>query len=91
MTTLAVSLADDARHDKAVQIVGLGRRRAGTVQTVRTHRRQTVASVAQLVEQLTLNQLVVGSNPPRGTILQFNSRQKEITPGIYEKFISPNQ
>jgi hypothetical protein len=26
-----------------------------------------VASVAQLVEQLTLNQLVVGSNPPRGT------------------------
>jgi hypothetical protein len=27
-----------------------------------------VASVAQLVEQLTLNQLVVGSNPPRGTI-----------------------
>ncbi len=28
-----------------------------------------VASVAQLVEQLTLNQLVVGSNPPRGTIL----------------------
>ena len=25
------------------------------------------ASVAQLVEQLTLNQLVVGSNPPRGT------------------------
>jgi phosphomannomutase len=28
----------------------------------------TVASVAQLVEQLTLNQLVVGSNPPRGTI-----------------------
>ena len=29
----------------------------------------TVASVAQLVEQLTLNQLVVGSNPPRGTSL----------------------
>src|ERR1019366_2721259 len=28
---------------------------------------KTVASVAQLVEQLTLNQLVVGSNPPRGT------------------------
>ncbi len=28
-----------------------------------------VASVAQLVEQLTLNQLVVGSNPPRGTNL----------------------
>ena len=28
-----------------------------------------VASVAQLVEQLTLNQLVVGSNPPRGTSL----------------------
>ena len=34
------------------------------------HTLQTkVASVAQLVEQLTLNQLVVGSNPPRGTIL----------------------
>jgi hypothetical protein len=32
------------------------------------HCSQTVASVAQLVEQLTLNQLVVGSNPPRGTI-----------------------
>ena len=29
-----------------------------------------VASVAQLVEQLTLNQLVVGSNPPRGTSLR---------------------
>jgi predicted GIY-YIG superfamily endonuclease len=28
-----------------------------------------VASVAQLVEQLTLNQLVQGSNPCRGTIL----------------------
>jgi hypothetical protein len=31
--------------------------------------RSSVASVAQLVEQLTLNQLVVGSNPPRGTTL----------------------
>jgi hypothetical protein len=30
--------------------------------------RNLVASVAQLVEQLTLNQLVVGSSPPRGTI-----------------------
>ncbi len=29
-----------------------------------------IASVAQLVEQLTLNQLVLGSNPSRGT---FNS------------------
>ena len=28
-----------------------------------------VASVAQLVEQLTLNQLVLGSSPSRGTIL----------------------
>jgi hypothetical protein len=27
-----------------------------------------VASVAQLVEQLTLNQLVLGSSPSRGTI-----------------------
>jgi hypothetical protein len=29
---------------------------------------QSVASVAQLVEQLTLNQLVLGSSPSRGTI-----------------------
>ena len=29
-----------------------------------------VASVAQLVEQLTLNQLVHGSSPCRGTIFQ---------------------
>ena len=29
---------------------------------------RTVASVAQLVEQLTLNQLVLGSSPSRGTI-----------------------
>ena len=29
--------------------------------------RHTHASVAQLVEQLTLNQLVLGSNPSRGT------------------------
>jgi phosphomannomutase len=36
----------------------------------------TVASVAQLVEQLTLNQLVVGSNPPRGTIF---SRTRDMT------------
>jgi hypothetical protein len=28
-----------------------------------------VASVAQLVEQLTLNQLVLGSSPSRGTTL----------------------
>jgi hypothetical protein len=30
-------------------------------------RPKTVASVAQLVEQLTLNQLVLGSSPSRGT------------------------
>ena len=35
-----------------------------------------VASVAQLVEQLTLNQLVVGSSPPRGTI--FSSANREV-------------
>ena len=29
---------------------------------------KSVASVAQLVEQLTLNQLVLGSSPSRGTI-----------------------
>ena len=29
-----------------------------------------VASVAQLVEQLTLNQLVLGSSPSRGTTFQ---------------------
>jgi hypothetical protein len=30
---------------------------------------KSVASVAQLVEQLTLNQLVLGSSPSRGTTL----------------------
>jgi hypothetical protein len=67
MATLAVFLADDARHDKALQIVKSGQPQVGTVKTVAMDRKQTVASVAQLVEQLTLNQLVVGSNPPRGT------------------------
>lgn len=31
---------------------------------------ELIASVAQSVEQLTLNQLVDGSNPPGGTILK---------------------
>ncbi len=35
------------------------------------------ASVAQLVEQLTLNQLVVGSNPPRGTISHLSKLKRE--------------
>ena len=39
-----------------------------------------VASVAQLVEQLTLNQLVLGSSPSRGTISLFLT--KAITPAF---------
>ena len=40
------------------------RRVSATTQTLAGER---VASVAQLVEQLTLNQLVLGSSPSRGT------------------------
>jgi hypothetical protein len=44
-----------------------------------------VASVAQLVEQLTLNQLVPGSSPGRGTSLRaagFSSNFLRLTPAI---------
>ena len=39
--------------------------------------RLPVASVAQLVEQLTLNQLVQGSNPCRGTSLRASARRPD--------------
>ena len=43
--------------------------------------RQSVASVAQLVEQLTLNQLVLGSSPSRGTIF-LNDLSKALSPKL---------
>src|SRR4051794_666107 len=39
---------------------------------------QSVASVAQLVEQLTLNQLVLGSSPSRGTT-SFSKRSFKVS------------
>ena len=36
-----------------------------------------VASVAQLAEQLTLNQLVLGSSPSRGTIFPYKPARKK--------------
>ena len=49
-----------------------------------------VASVAQLVEQLTLNQLVVGSNPPRGTTFVLpapsGARARGAVPIFFERF-----
>ena len=50
-------------------LVLVGQERVAAAKNLLTPARRlsTVASVAQLVEQLTLNQLVVGSSPTRGT------------------------
>jgi hypothetical protein len=41
------------------------------------------ASVAQLVEQLTLNQLVLGSNPSRGTVLSIVKSMNKVKPSQF--------